>query len=94
MWYQNPTALDIPNLKQVSRRTGANITTILSAGVAGAVRKIMRERGGNLGKDATSLYTLPSPISSHSGTMMNNLYVGILVADNQLQCVTYLMYDF
>ncbi|OXA40030.1 hypothetical protein Fcan01_25206 [Folsomia candida] len=64
--------MDMTSLKQTSRRIGTNITCILSAGMAGSVRRIMKERKGNLGKDATSLYMLPSPISSHPGTMMNN----------------------
>lgn len=69
---QNLVAMNIANLKRISRNAGSNITSVLSAGVAGAVGRIIEKRGGNLSQDATSLYILPS-LSSHPGTMMNNM---------------------
>ncbi|OXA45937.1 O-acyltransferase WSD [Folsomia candida] len=70
---QNLVAMDMAKLKGISRRTRTNITSLLSAGVAGAVRKILKERGANLGRDATAIYVLPS-IFGHPGNLTNNMY--------------------
>lgn len=75
--YQNLIAIDMADLKRISRSSGANLTSLIFAGVSGAVMKTMKARGGNIWQDATSLYILPG-IFPHAGTLMNNLYVRIL----------------
>ncbi|XP_035711306.1 uncharacterized protein LOC118436801 [Folsomia candida] len=72
---QNLVALDMADLKRISRAARTNITSAMFFGVTGAVRRILMERGANLGQDATSIYILPS-VLGHQGTSLTNNLTG------------------
>ncbi|OXA62739.1 uncharacterized protein LOC110862660 [Folsomia candida] len=66
------TLIDLTLLKRISKKTGANVTSVVHAGVAGAVRRTILERGGDPTGDLVCLYVLPK--LNHPGTLSNNVF--------------------
>lgn len=65
------TWIDLTLLKRISKKIGANVTSVIHAGVAGAVRRIVLERGGDPTGDIAGVYILPK--LNHPGTLSNNV---------------------
>jgi hypothetical protein len=64
--------LSLEWLKSISKSTGKNITSIVFAGLSGAIRKVLEERGAHhVANDITILYPLPRP--GHPGTLTNHV---------------------
>ncbi|OXA62738.1 O-acyltransferase WSD1 [Folsomia candida] len=65
------TLIDLPLLKRISKKTGVNVTSVCHAGVAGAVKRTIMDRGGDRAGDLVCLYVLPK--LNHPGTLSNNV---------------------
>ncbi|OXA62740.1 uncharacterized protein LOC110842012 [Folsomia candida] len=64
--------IDLTLLKRISKKTGANVTSVVHAGVAGAVRRTILERGGDTEGNVVANYILPK--LNHPGTLSNNVF--------------------
>lgn len=64
------TLIDLACLKRISKIVGANVSSVIHAGVAGAVRRTMIDRGSEPTGDITATYILPK--LDHPGTLSNN----------------------
>ncbi|XP_035701942.1 uncharacterized protein LOC118433800 [Folsomia candida] len=66
------TLMDISLIKRISKKTGVKVTSIIHAGVTGAMRRLILEKGGNSNGDLSTFYVLPK--MNHTGTMTNNSF--------------------
>ncbi|XP_021942979.2 uncharacterized protein LOC110856419 [Folsomia candida] len=66
------TLIDLTLLKRISKKTGVNVTSVVHAGVAGAVRRTVLDKGGDPKGDISVIYALPK--LNHPGTLSNNAF--------------------
>ncbi len=64
--------IELALLKKIARQTGTNVTSVIHAGIAGAVQRTILEMGGDPEKHTAALYALP--MRNHPGTIKNNWY--------------------
>ncbi|OXA64795.1 uncharacterized protein LOC110841907 [Folsomia candida] len=72
------TRVDLSVLKDISKKTGVKVTSIIHAGVTGAIRRLLLEKGSNSDGDLSTMYVLPK--MNHPGTMTNNSFAMPLIA--------------
>ncbi|XP_021943144.2 uncharacterized protein LOC110841757 [Folsomia candida] len=69
--------MDISLIKRISKKTGVKVTSIIHAGVAGAMRRLILEKGGRADGNLSIIYVLPK--MNHPGTMTNNSFAMPLI---------------
>ncbi|OXA61370.1 hypothetical protein Fcan01_00036 [Folsomia candida] len=70
--------MDISLIKRISKKTGVKVTSIIHAGVTGAMRRLILEKGGRADGDLSTFYVLPK--MNHPGTMTNNSFAIPLIS--------------
>ncbi|OXA62736.1 putative diacylglycerol O-acyltransferase tgs1 [Folsomia candida] len=65
------TLIDLALLKRISKQIRAKVTSVIHAGVAGAVRRTILERGGDPIGDFAAIYAFPK--LNHPGILSNNI---------------------